>query len=244
MPISEALDRSDPVARAWVDEAVRKVEADANRSADTHPLAFPMPAGLDVDLYLEDESTHPTGSFEHRPARSLVLYRVLRDERTSSADPDAVAPGSRIGGIGPPQVEPSFVPSVVVRMVRVPDAASIAATRFLREVTGLRAGGSTGTNLWAALETAAAMTAAGEPGSVVTLLCDSGERWLPRRVRRAGPWLDRPAAAPAGVGPGAHGDGDRGGPGQSGSTFAMLKFRSMVVDVDRRRAELQARAHR
>ncbi|SHN45595.1 PLP-dependent cysteine synthase family protein [Cryptosporangium aurantiacum] len=64
-------------ARNWTDEAIRRVEADANRSADTHLLTFPLPAGyaeVGLDLYVKDESTHPTGSLKHRLARSLFLY--------------------------------------------------------------------------------------------------------------------------------------------------------------------------
>ena len=68
------IDRSDPAARRWTDEAVRRVEADANRSADTHLVVFPLPSHWEVDIYLKDESTHPTGSLEHRLARSLFLY--------------------------------------------------------------------------------------------------------------------------------------------------------------------------
>src|SRR5699024_4638170 len=41
--------------------------------------------------------------------------------------------GSRIEGIGRPRVEPSFLPSVVDRMLGVPDAASAAAMAFLAE---------------------------------------------------------------------------------------------------------------
>ncbi|WP_324274004.1 PLP-dependent cysteine synthase family protein [Blastococcus brunescens] len=55
---------------------------------------------------------------------------------------------SRIEGIGRPRVEPSFVPTIVDRMICVPDAASLAAMRELERTTGRRAGGSTGTNLW------------------------------------------------------------------------------------------------
>ncbi len=29
-----------------------------------------------IDLYLQDESTHPTGSLKHRLARSLFLYTL------------------------------------------------------------------------------------------------------------------------------------------------------------------------
>ena len=63
------------------------------------------------------------------------------------------------------------------RMVCVPDAASLAAMRHLERATGRRAGASTGTNLWGALGLVAEMVAAGRGGSVVTLLCDGGERY-------------------------------------------------------------------
>jgi len=326
----EELDRSSPEDRSWVDEAVRRVEADATRSADTHLHVFPMPVDWGVDLYLKDESVHPTGSLKHRLARSLFLYALtsgwihkdttvieassgstavseayfarligvrfiavmprstsrekvalidfqggschlvedptaiygearrlatdlgghfmdqftyaeratdwrgnnniaesifeqMRAERhavptwvvvgagtggTSATigryvrykrhptrvavvDPEnsaffpgwadgdtaATGTGSRIEGIGRPRVEPSFVPSVIDRMIRVPDAASIAGMRWLSRVTGRNVGGSTGTNLWGALRLAAEMRAAGERGSVVTLICDGGERY-------------------------------------------------------------------
>ena len=63
--------------RAWVDGAVRKIEADYTRSADTHLLHVAMPAVPRVALYLKDESTHPTGSLKHRLARSLFLYALV-----------------------------------------------------------------------------------------------------------------------------------------------------------------------
>jgi cysteine synthase A len=85
--------------------------------------------------------------------------------------------GSRIEGIGRPSVEPSFLPSVVDRMVRVPDGASLAAMRVGSAVLGRRVGGSTGTNLWGAFGLIAGMRSRGETGSVVTLLCDAGERY-------------------------------------------------------------------
>jgi cysteine synthase A len=327
----EQLDRCDEAVRAWVMEAVAKVEADANRSADTHLLPFPLPAEWGIELYLKDESVHPTGSLKHRLARSLFLYalcngwigpettiveassgstavseayfaRMLRlpfiAVMPSATSPEKIAQiefyggkchlvndasaavvearwladdlgghfmdqftyaeratdwrgnnniaesifeqlalerhpvpawvvvgagtggtsatigryvryrrhptkicvvdpehsafypawtsgdwsatvnrGSRIEGIGRPSVEASFLPSVVDRMVRVPDAASLAAQRVASAVLGRRVGGSTGTNLWGAFGLIAAMRAAGETGSVVTLLCDSGERY-------------------------------------------------------------------
>jgi cysteine synthase len=63
--------------RRWVDNAVRLIEADARRSADTHLLRYPLPsawsATVDVQLYLKDETTHITGSLKHRLARSAFL---------------------------------------------------------------------------------------------------------------------------------------------------------------------------
>src|SRR5689334_16051185 len=67
---------ADGSDRAWVHEAIRLVEADANRSADTHLHVFGLPASWEIDLYLKDESVHPTGSLKHRLARSLFLYAL------------------------------------------------------------------------------------------------------------------------------------------------------------------------
>ena len=327
---ADDIDRSSRAARDWVDEAVRRVEADANRSADTHLVQFPLPGRPHVDLYLKDESTHPTGSLKHRLARSLFLYAlcngqiaegttvieassgstavseayfarmlglpfvavmpastsaekialiereggkcqlvddattvyaeasrlaaetngtistssptpsepptgaatttspsrssrrwrwsVFRSRPGSSSAPGPAAPArrsaatcviagtrrgspssipntrrsspagatttpsadgrpSRIEGIGRPRVEPSFVPGVVDRMIAVPDAASIATARAVEPILGRRVGPSTGTNLWGALRIARELDVEGASGSIVTLLCDGGERY-------------------------------------------------------------------
>lgn len=75
---AQISDASRRQPRQWADNAVRLIEADARRSADTHLVRYPLPAawcdGVDVALYLKDESTHITGSLKHRLARSLFLY--------------------------------------------------------------------------------------------------------------------------------------------------------------------------
>ncbi|WP_256738865.1 PLP-dependent cysteine synthase family protein, partial [Cronobacter sakazakii] len=86
--------------------------------------------------------------------------------------------GSRIEGIGRPRVEPSFIPDVIDEMLQVPDAASVAAMQWLSELLGRKVGASTGTNMWGALQLAARMREEGRSGAIVTLLCDSGERYL------------------------------------------------------------------
>ena len=69
--IERTLDRR---GRDWVCEAVGRIEADFNRSSDTHLIKLELPCLEGVDLYLKDESTHPSGSLKHRLARSLILY--------------------------------------------------------------------------------------------------------------------------------------------------------------------------
>ncbi|MDN4645009.1 PLP-dependent cysteine synthase family protein [Arthrobacter sp. PsM3] len=63
--------------RAWADEAIRRINAENNRSADTHLYSVPIPEHWGVQLYLKDESTHRTGSLKHRLARSLFLFGLV-----------------------------------------------------------------------------------------------------------------------------------------------------------------------
>ncbi len=335
------INRADAEHRRWVVDAVARIKAEENRSSDTHLLSVPLPVEWGVDLYLKDESTHPTGSLKHRLARSLYLYGLCNGwihrgrpvieassgstavseayfaqligvpfiavmakgtsrnkielielyggkchftdrasevydaamrlaaetgghymdqftyaERATDwrgnnniaeslfaqmsaerhpepdwivatagtggtsatlaryvtytgrhtgicvADPEnsaflpaweAADPmvtteiGSRIEGIGRQRVEPSFLGTAIDRMMRIPDAAAIAAIRRLQEILGRRAGASTGTGLWAAFRIVAEMLAARRTGSVVTFLCDPGDRYFDKYYSDA--WL-------------------------------------------------------
>jgi cysteine synthase A len=60
--------------RSWLARAVREIESDFARSADTHLIRLDLPQLAPVRLYLKDESIHPSGSLKHRLARSLFLY--------------------------------------------------------------------------------------------------------------------------------------------------------------------------
>jgi cysteine synthase len=64
------VDQQGHADRPWVVAAIRKLQRDQNRTADTHLHAVKIPALPTVDLYLKDESTHPTGSLKHRVARA------------------------------------------------------------------------------------------------------------------------------------------------------------------------------
>lgn len=335
--------------RTWADEAVRRINAENNRSADTHLYSVPLPEHWGVQLYLKDESTHRSGSLKHRLARSLFLFglvngwikedttiveassgstavseayfaqllglpfiavmarttspekialieqfggscllvdhasevyataaevantakghymdqftyaeratdwrgnnniaesifgqlaleehpipawivvgagtggtsatigRYLRyhchDTRLAVVDPEnsafypawrdssgekATGLPSRIEGIGRPRMEPSFVPGVIDHMIQVPDAASVAAMRHLHSLAGLHAGPSTGTNLWGVWQLIAAMIQEGRTGSVVSLMCDGGDRYAGSYYNPE--WLARQGLDPA-----------------------------------------------
>ncbi len=81
---------------------------------------------------------------------------------------------SLIEGIGRKQVEQSFNPHIIDRMIKVPDAASVAAIQWLKNLTGMWGGGSTGTNLYACLQLINEINKQDQKGSIVTLMCDRG----------------------------------------------------------------------
>ncbi len=108
------------------------------------------------------------------PENSVFYDSYMQENPALTADCS-----SRIEGIGRPRVEKSFQPDIIDDMIKVPDAASIATILWLEKLIGRKAGPpSTGTNLWGALQIALDMMDNGQTGSIVTLMCDSGERYL------------------------------------------------------------------
>ena len=102
-----------------------------------------------------------------------AFYAGYRDR-----DPSARCPRpSRIEGVGRPRVEPSFLPGAVDRMMKLPDAVSIAGMRIAGDYLGRPVGPSTGTNFVAAALLAMDMAAARRAGSIATLICDHGARY-------------------------------------------------------------------
>lgn len=106
------------------------------------------------------------------PVGSAFTRGWARRDRSMLADTATV-----IEGIGRPRVEPGFLFEVVDTVVEVPDNDSIAAAWELETLFGRRYGGSSGTNFIACLRLAAAMRTHGERGSIVTILCDRGDRY-------------------------------------------------------------------
>ncbi|MEO6955867.1 MAG: pyridoxal-phosphate dependent enzyme [Antricoccus sp.] len=67
------------------------------------------------------------------PEQSVFFQSWCANDRS----PTGTA-SSRIEGIGRPRIEPSFLFDVVDRMMVIPDAGSIAAMRFMHEITRSR----------------------------------------------------------------------------------------------------------
>lgn len=106
------------------------------------------------------------------PEHSVFFdYFLNRDSTLQSIKP------SGIEGIGRPRVEPSFIPTVIDDMIKVPDAASIAASRVLETLLNRKVGPSTGTNICAVIRLLANLPRDTHV-TMLTLLCDSGERYL------------------------------------------------------------------
>lgn len=105
--------------------------------------------------------------------RGSAYFQSFRDSNPLSTG----ACSGVVEGIGRPRVEASFIPSVIDCMMSVPDAASVAACLWLESRIGRRVGPSTGTNLIGTLILAEQMEGARHGGSLVSLICDGGERY-------------------------------------------------------------------
>jgi cysteine synthase A len=79
-----------------------------------------------------------------------------------------------IQGLGAGFVPPVLDRSLLDEVIQVTDVAAQRMARQLAQVEGLLVGPSSGANVQAAVTIAGTMTA----GNVVTILCDSGERYL------------------------------------------------------------------
>ncbi|RSN00340.1 pyridoxal-5'-phosphate-dependent protein subunit beta [Nonomuraea sp. WAC 01424] len=170
-------------------DAARSIEGhflDQFGRAAPHDLADELFAQVRPDWVVTGAGTGATSATLGAVARGFGCRVAVADPDDSAYFPGwtldvpdyATGMPSRIEGIGRPRVEPGFRPDLVDLVVPVPDAASVAAARHLREVTGLPVGGSSGTALWAALELVERMRARGESGTVVSLVGDAAERHL------------------------------------------------------------------
>jgi len=113
------------------------------------------------------------GMLRERSPETLI---VAVEPATSSVLSGGVPGPHKIQGIGA-----GFVPSVLDRAVidevtAVGDEDALETARLAAQRDGILAGISAGANIWAALEVAARPQMAGK--RVVTIVCDSGERYV------------------------------------------------------------------
>lgn len=150
-------------ARRWAREAIRIIEADFQRSADTHLIPLPLPGLPGVELYFKDESSHPTGSLKHRLARSLFLYALCNGWLKPGAPVIEASSGSTAIS------EAYFARLLGLRFIAVMPASTskekIAQIAFYGGQSHL----------------------VSESGSVVAILCDGGERYADTYYDQA--WL-------------------------------------------------------
>ena len=125
-----------------------------------------------IGRYIRYKS-HPTKLCVADPEHSVFYdyYRTGNKTLVSNRS-------SMIEGIGRPRVEPSFISSIVDKMIKVPDEASYATIHFLEKLLNRRCGGSTGTNSYAAFQIISELNAQNQEASVVSMICDAGERYL------------------------------------------------------------------
>jgi cystathionine beta-synthase len=81
----------------------------------------------------------------------------------------------KVEGIGTDMIVKAFHKEYVDYVIRAYDADSFRVARKLAKDEGIMAGGTTGSNLWAAIEVAKDLD---ENAIIVTLACDTGQRYL------------------------------------------------------------------
>src|ERR1700761_9184368 len=66
--------------RSWIAHAIAELDEDRRQEVDTPLLALELPEFPSVQLYIKDETAHPTGSLKHRLARSLFLHAICNGD--------------------------------------------------------------------------------------------------------------------------------------------------------------------
>jgi cysteine synthase A len=66
--------------RAWIAGAIATLEEDRRSEIDTPLLKLDLPELPGCDIYIKDETVHPTGSLKHRLARSLFLHAICNGD--------------------------------------------------------------------------------------------------------------------------------------------------------------------
>lgn len=130
-----------------------------------------------VDAFVQSTGTAASvrGVAEALRARRADILTVAVEPAESAVLSGGPSGVHRIEGVGAGFVVPLWDPSVISEIARVSTEEAMAMARRLAAAEALFAGTSTGANLVAALEIARRI---GPGGTVVTVLCDSGIKYL------------------------------------------------------------------
>ncbi len=133
--------------------------------------------GRRVDAFVQSTGTAGSirGVAERLRSRNPDIQIVAVEPKESPVLSGGKTGVHKIEGIGPGFVAPLWDPSVISEIVPVSTEEAMAMARRLAQVEGLFAGTSTGANLVAALDIARRM---GPEATVVTVMCDSGIKYL------------------------------------------------------------------
>jgi len=137
-------------------------------------------ANVDIFIAMVGTGGTITGVGEVLKARKPGV-RIIAGEPDASPVLSGGTPGPhKIQGTGTGFVPAVLDTKVYDEIIRVTDADSIATARRLAREEGMLVGISSGANIWAALQVAARPDSKGK--TIVTVACDTGERYLSNPV--------------------------------------------------------------
>jgi cysteine synthase A len=133
-------------------------------------------AGGELDAFVAGVGTGGTitgvGRFLRQQAKDRI--QIVAVEPAASAVLSGGTPGMHgIQGLGAGFVPPILDRTLLTRVITVPDIAAERMARRIAREAGLLVGPSSGANVHASVEVARKL----KGGKVVTILCDSGERY-------------------------------------------------------------------
>src|SRR5438477_377311 len=84
--------------RDWLHAAVEKLNADVQRSSDTHLISLPLPAFPEIQLYFMDESTHAERATDWRGNNNIAESIFIQMALEPNPVPRWIVCGAGTGG--------------------------------------------------------------------------------------------------------------------------------------------------
>jgi cystathionine beta-synthase len=178
--IAEALARRTP-GSVYINQFANPANPLAHETTTGPEILRQMEGAIDAVVVGVGSGGMLTGIGRFMRRASPATTMILADPEGSILAPlvesgRKIEPGSwAVEGIGEDFIPPNCDLSLVTKAYSIPDPESFATSRDLLRAEGILAGSSSGTLLAAALRYCRAQE---EPKRVVTLVCDSGAKYL------------------------------------------------------------------